>query len=144
MEQEALPLLFELVRKQKLLLGAFRDCFPGTDSLLLSVPRSGNLICEDVFWEFQKHGTGIIFRELLTGIEIDVSSHLEVQDAVDGWRVATHLQSLKIDCVTFCERSYQSDDEGVRELLADMLLAGVIEPFSSSHNLLRINPCANQ
>jgi hypothetical protein len=138
MEQDALTLLNGLISKQKLLLEAFHTCFPEADDLLLSVPRSGVITCDNVLWEFQKHGSGIIFREVLTGIEIDVDSHVEIQDAVDGWRLSTYFQSLNLDFVNHFNRTYDTDDEGVRELLSDLILAGILEPFSDSHKLLRI------
>jgi len=107
---------------------------------LTNLPKRGNINNDGELWEFARHGKGVSFRSLKTGVEVDVTEHLELLDSLDSWRFETYCESLEIEIVYFNSRKFVTDSDGLRTLFMELMLAGWLEPVSSSHGLLRLIP----
>lgn len=62
--------------------------------LLLDLPRKGEIAAAGGRWCFSKHGLGVRFKEIETGIVVDVDCKiLEAPAAISAGRLAQYLRS---------------------------------------------------
>jgi hypothetical protein len=120
---EAVPLLREYVAKQASLCVALLEGYPFENTtLLLDLARHGSVSLDDSYWEFQKHGIGVLFRCVPSGEVVDVPIGLvKYPNAVDAWRFLNHLESREITKLRHGAHEYGATEERSLETLFHQL-----------------------
>lgn len=89
------------------------------DRLLTNLPSSGMLTLDDCAWKFQKHGVGVRFEDLSSGVVVDAHEHIECcPECFDTWRLALYFESWNVRALNIGPTNYNAEEE---ESLAAML-----------------------
>lgn len=92
---DAIDHLRQFVGLQRLLWQALRERHSGALTAgLPSIPKHGQLAIENEVWEFQRHGSGVLFSEVSGKRRIDLHDAFAGPEKVDPWRLATYFGSL--------------------------------------------------
>jgi hypothetical protein len=106
-QEEALNALRRYVQTQTALLSALQD--HGSNQplsvRLFNMPAHGVLICHSQEWQFTRHGSGVLFRELCSGRKVDVPIEVDNPEVFDLWRLGTYFGSLGRTGVKLLERA---------------------------------------
>lgn len=81
---------------QSRLMTAFREAHPDVQDwpMLLDCPRSGVIVSDGERWAFQKHGSGLTFRNE-SDVVVDMHRGLPDADIFDAWRLLQYLESVR-------------------------------------------------
>ena len=83
------------VHLQRRLWQALRvDCPEPLSPGLTMIPRQGQVTVDGEIWEFQRHGSGVLFRETHGKRKIDLHDAFAGPDQFDTWRLATYFGAL--------------------------------------------------
>lgn len=118
---------------QRALCRAFRESYPVVDhDLLTDAPKFGAVTALDKYWEFTRHGKGLRFEEITSGVVVDVTEGVFTSsEFFDAWRLGEYLESISVESLTF--EGERFDAEASREI--DRLLQ-----LMTSRNLLKKHP----
>lgn len=118
---------------QRALCRAFRESYPVVDhDLLTDAPTYGAVTALDKYWEFTRHGKGLRFEEIPSGVVVDVTEGVFTSsEFFDAWRLGEYLESISVESLTF--EGERFDAEASREI--DRLLQ-----LMTSRNLLKKHP----
>ncbi len=61
---------------------------------LTMLPKYGQVKIDSGVWNFQRHGSGVLFTEVEGARKIDLHDAMAGDDQVDAWRLATYFGSL--------------------------------------------------
>lgn len=121
------------VEYQRALCQAFCEAYPVSDhDFLTDAPKHGSISAADKYWEFTRHGKGLRFETVPSGVVIDVTEGVFTgSEFFDAWRLGEYLESISVKALTFDGKRF--DAENLREL--EQLLQ-----FMISRNLLTKHP----
>jgi hypothetical protein len=133
-------LLEEYVSLQAKLHQAFQNKFGEVkDKFLTSIPKTGELSVEDLKWDFQKHGSGVIFTNKKTNVKIDVHEMFVASNLFDQWRLRIYIGSLGKRGVKFISSATKKKninlDENIKEWFSILLKEGQIEKLDSYYRI---------
>lgn len=118
--------LNDFAQTQKELIASFCQKYSSSSELsdlfLLKIPKSGLINTSEETWEFQKHGSGILFKGNKSGKVID--AHREILDhseAFDSWRLSQYFESLKYSNIIWESKEFLADDDDDLEKLLELL-----------------------
>lgn len=108
--------------------------------MLLDLPKFGSVVAGDDYWEFSKHGKGVIFKRCADGIEVDVSSRVkDAPSSFDYWRLLTYLDSLEVKRIGYQHENLSYDEVGVKVICDDLLNEGVLKSSPKASELLEFS-----
>ncbi|MVF14714.1 hypothetical protein FT643_21485 [Ketobacter sp. MCCC 1A13808] len=92
-------LIHQLICYQVALISAFAALHPGLKDwqFLLDFPKTGEIEIGGQIWMFNKHGVGLLFRNVSTGEIIDVHKYVDNTEIFDSWRLEQFLDSIGVD-----------------------------------------------
>jgi hypothetical protein len=93
-----------------------------SDLFLLKIPKSDLIDTVEETWEFQKHGSGILFKGNKSGKVID--AHREIIDhseAFDSWRLSQYFESLEYSNIIWESNEFLADDDDDLDKLLELL-----------------------
>lgn len=99
----AIPNLNKLIQQflcyQVALISAFITLYPDLKyrQFLLDFPKSGEVEIDGHVWVFNKHGSGLLFRNVSTGEVVDIHKYIDNTEIFDSWRLEQFLNSVGID-----------------------------------------------
>ncbi|WP_085907767.1 DUF6896 domain-containing protein [Kiloniella majae] len=64
------------------------------DQHLLNVPRTGLIQFRNTEWQYQKHGGGVLFKEVNGKMKIDFHKVEKGENSFDAWGLATYFGAL--------------------------------------------------
>lgn len=109
------------------------------DLFLLKIPESGLINTLAETWEFQKHGSGILFKNE-SGKVID--AHREIidhSDAFDSWRLSQYFESLKYSTIIWESNEFLADDDDDLDKLLELLKEKhIVKLVSSRYKLYKL------
>lgn len=113
-------LIQQLICYQVALMSAFIALYPGLKDwqFLLDFPKSGEVEIDGHVWVFNKHGAGLLFRNVSTGEVVDVHKYIDNTEIFDSWRLEQFLDSVGVD----------PDEYDLADCLVNLKDQGVIKP----------------
>lgn len=67
------------------------------DGVVISFPKTGEVVLNEDVWRFQMHGNGICYKSSF-GIVIDQHQYMNKSNYFDTWRIEQYLESVGEDC----------------------------------------------
>lgn len=112
-------LIQQLICYQVALISAFIRLHPGLKDwqFLLDFPKSGEIEIDSHVWIFNKHGSGLLFRNVSTGEVVDVHKHINNMEIFDAWRLEQFLDSVGVS----------SDEYDLADCMVTLKEQGVIK-----------------
>jgi hypothetical protein len=118
---------------QRALCRAFRDSYPvGDHDFLTDAPKHGAVTALDKYWEFTRHGKGLRFEAVPSGVVVDVTEGVfSDSEFFDAWRLGEYLESLSVESLTFEGERFDAETAREIERLLELMI---------SRNLLSKHP----
>lgn len=122
--KQIIDALNDFSQTQKELIVSFFIVYPpiSSDLVWLKIPKSGLIDALQETWEFEKHGSGILFKGNESGKVID--AHREIIDhseAFDSWRLSQYFESLKYSNIIWESSEFLADDDDDLDKLLELL-----------------------
>lgn len=97
---------------------------------LLDFPNSGELEIDGESWSFNKHGSGLLFRNNQTGLVVDIHKDISNPYQFDSWKLEQFIESSKynVDVDTLDNELKNLSDNDV--IIEDSEKKGVFELIS--------------
>ncbi|NJO97944.1 MAG: hypothetical protein HC764_19720 [Pleurocapsa sp. CRU_1_2] len=93
-----------------------------SDLFLLKIPKSGLINTLQETWEFQKHGSGILFKGNESGKVIDANREIiDHSEAFDSWRLSQYFESLEYSNIIWESSEFLADDDDDLDKLLELL-----------------------
>lgn len=131
MKKNAVDALKDFCSLQSELCSALKKQFPRIldEDVWIELPKHGSVsIGSNGYWEFGRHGNGVMFSKEPEKIAIDVPSDIfRSAFSFDRWRLVTYFESAQIDLLELSGEFYRSDDDGVGALLLALERESLIE-----------------
>jgi hypothetical protein len=97
----------------------------------LDIPKKGMLdLIENGKWDFNKHGTGLVFKRRFDALEIDMAEGFkDFPDAIDVWRISFFVESR---LVKSNPKKYTDFDfhEAIKPIFDELINTGFLEKIS--------------
>lgn len=108
-------------------------------SSLLSVANAGRVVAEGSTWSFSKHGSGVRFKSVPSGIVVDVHNEFQRPDLFDHWRLRTYFGSLRKEGARMVKEFASEEGPGLdvalERALAALLARGRLVRVGSHYQL---------
>lgn len=110
--------LKQFVELQIKLMAVFKDGHQNLSDwlFLIDFPKSGELEVNGEFWSFNKHGSGLLFRNNSTGVVVDIYKNISKPRQFDSWRLEQFIDSSQ----------FEIDDKTLVTELVSLVNKGVI------------------
>jgi hypothetical protein len=109
------------------------------DKFLTSIPKSGELCVEGLKWNFQKHGSGVLFTNNKTNVKVDIHEMFVASNLFDQWRLRIYIGSLGKKGVKFISSATGKKDinldENIKKWFSILLKEGTIEKIDSYYRI---------
>lgn len=143
--KQIIDALNDFIQIQKELIVSFFSIYPhiSSDLVWLKIPKSGLIDALEETWEFQKHGSGILFKGNESGKVID--AHREIIDhsgAFDSWRLSQYFESLEYSNIIWESNEFLADDDDLDKLLELLEKEHIVKLVPSRYKLYKL--AANQ
>jgi hypothetical protein len=118
---------------QRALCRAFQESYPVRDrDFLTDAPKCGTVTALDKYWEFTRHGKGLRFEAVPSGVVVDViEGAITDSEYFDAWRLCEYLQSVSVESLTFEGERFDAETSREIERLLQLM---------ASRNLLSKHP----
>ena len=85
---------------------------------LYDLPRNGAIDVQGDYWEFVRHGSGVLFTRVIDLVKVDIPKGVrDTPKGLDGWRLVTYFESLGIDRINYNNYLFEVDDDGMQRLI---------------------------
>jgi hypothetical protein len=108
------------------------------DKRLGFLPKKGSVTLRGELWTYQKHGTGVCFKNTISGAEVDASEHLESPSAFDAWRLEAYCISIKLKHIRYGAEKHRTSGREINSLLKILMENGVLVSSASSVRLVEL------
>jgi hypothetical protein len=122
--KQIISALNDFTQTQKELIVSFFRRYPPISSefSLLKKPKSALIDALQETWEFQKHGSGILFKGNKSGKVIDAHREItEHSEAFDSWRLSQYFESLEYSNIIWESNEFLADDDDDLDKLLELL-----------------------
>lgn len=96
-ENQLLKIISDYIIIQSRILSVFFSEYPNSLSgeyLFENCPRKGKIMVDGSKWSFRRHGAGISFDNLSSGVEVSAHVHPDDPNHIDAWRLKLYMESL--------------------------------------------------
>lgn len=124
---------------QRALCHAFQGSYSiGDREFLTDAPKHGAVTVLNDYWEFTRHGAGLRFHAVSSGIVIDVTNGVFTSsEFFDAWRLCEYLESISVDSLTFEDKRFDADaSREIGHLLQLMTARKLLAPHPNLEGLV--------
>ena len=121
---------------QKDLIVGVKDVVDAEDwQYLTDVPSSGSVLRDGKIWNYQVHGTGILFKS--GNVIVDANSYLDLKPCIfDTGRLVDFALSLEFERVEWAGQSFPLDYHEMRKIIGLLCQKDIVREYPSAERNL--------